>query len=362
MQLQGFFYAAGGSSRRETVLEVEGDNYRLRAEDELLAEGEVQILDVSSRLGNIPRRIEIADAGVFETPDNDTVDRILKAMDHDDHAGAWLHQLESKWSLAALGVVLLLVLTVGGVIWGVPSLSKVIAFKLPPGVTAAASEQTLAALDEVMLEPSRLPESRKAELRERFAGLVRQLGETPFTYQLHFRDLPDGANAFALPSGDVVLTDGLDKLARDDREIDSILYHEIGHVELRHGLQQVISATILSAAAAYVAGDLSGSQELLTGLPLFLMQQNYSREAEAAADEFAFQKMIKTGIDPVCFASIMHRLTGGHEKHDDGLSQAQSERAMQYLASHPVTEDRIQRAIALAEEVGSERQCGVVGL
>ena len=39
-----------------------------------------------------------------------------------------------------------------------------------------------------------------------------------------------GANAMALPSGTIVVTDGLVTLAEDDREILGVLAHEAGHV------------------------------------------------------------------------------------------------------------------------------------
>ena len=50
-------------------------------------------------------------------------------------------------------------------------------------------------------------------------------------YQLEFRH--GGyidANAFALPSGIIVMTDELVELAKSDDELISVLAHEIGHV------------------------------------------------------------------------------------------------------------------------------------
>jgi|GEM_PF-1479320 len=55
-------------------------------------------------------------------------------------------------------------------------------------------------------------------------------------YQLRFREMPGWdddtqiANAFALPSGDILVTDRLMEMAGKPEELDAILLHEIGHV------------------------------------------------------------------------------------------------------------------------------------
>jgi Zn-dependent protease with chaperone function len=70
-------------------------------------------------------------------------------------------------------------------------------------------------MDQSWLKPSKLPAERQAQLRERFDALARQLEPRLQRYSgyaprlsLSFRS-GLGANAFALPGGTIVMTDGL---------------------------------------------------------------------------------------------------------------------------------------------------------
>ena len=45
-----------------------------------------------------------------------------------------------------------------------------------------------------------------------------------------------GANAFALPSGKIIVTDQLASLLNDE-QIVGVLAHELGHVVYRHGMR-----------------------------------------------------------------------------------------------------------------------------
>lgn len=160
------------------------------------------------------------------------------------------------------------------------------------------------------------------------------------------------ANAFALPSGEIVITDSLIALAKNQAEIDSILLHEMGHVEYRHSLRQLIESSALSLGVLLIIGDPSALNSLLIGLPTFLVNNHYSRTHESEADEYAFKKMLKAKIDPIVFSHIMDRLEkqGLTEAEIKELEDDNGSNVSEYLSTHPNTVERMQNAKRYSEQ------------
>jgi len=162
------------------------------------------------------------------------------------------------------------------------------------------------------------------------------------------------ANAFALPSGEIVITDRLLSLAKSQDEIDAILLHEIGHVLHRHSMRQVIQSSALTVALILVTGDVSAIEEWTIALPGFLLESNYSRDFESEADVYAFERMLKMRKDPNSFGTMLSRIVNddGDETDDDKNTEEvddeedeESEAGWtKYLSSHPASEDRIHQA------------------
>jgi len=164
------------------------------------------------------------------------------------------------------------------------------------------------------------------------------------------------ANAFALPGGDIVVTDTLVKLTTDD-ELDSILFHEIGHVVERHGLTAVIQASTMSVVVTMALGDLSTVAELTTGVATFFIQSNYTRDAEAEADDYALTQLVGQNMDPIHFATAMRKLEAQmNPQFNSEASQDSSSDDNNYLSTHPSSRSRIRKAEELSEVFNSQKQ------
>ena len=155
-----------------------------------------------------------------------------------------------------------------------------------------------------------------------------------------------GPNAFALPGGAIVLTDGLVDLARNDAQVSAVLAHEIGHVRHRHGLRQALQAAGLAALITALAGDAVSITSLAVTLPTLLLQNGYSREFEDEADSYAFQRLREIGLSPKDFAEIIARLEEFRSKDAGATRSNTGERNMDYLSTHPATARRIERALS----------------
>jgi Zn-dependent protease with chaperone function len=150
-------------------------------------------------------------------------------------------------------------------------------------------------------------------------------------YQLKFASSNVlGPNAAALPSGVIILTDDLVRLARDDREIVGVLAHEAGHVEGRHGLRLLIRAFAFDTMVGLLFGDYSA---VAAGASSALVQARYSRDFERDADAFAAAALRARGISPAVLADILGRL------EQDALGRRKGPRPplLDYLGTHPAT-------------------------
>jgi Zn-dependent protease with chaperone function len=111
----------------------------------------------------------------------------------------------------------------------------------------------------------------------------------------------------------------------------TILAHEAGHLQHRHGLRTAIRASVVAAAAAVWLGDSTG---FLNGLPVLLATNGYRRDHEREADAFAREAARRGGVDPARIAVFFERL---REKYGD---QAESPLAIAF-SSHPADSERI---------------------
>jgi Zn-dependent protease with chaperone function len=239
--------------------------------------------------------------------------------------------LESGWKTALACLLGLFLCLWGFVAAGIPFLAKMAATAVPAAVTERLSRQTLTMLDARFLEPSELGADRSAHLQNLFHGLVDRK-RSPVNYRLEFRKSSQvGANAFALPSGLIVMTDELVGLAENDRELIGVMAHEVAHVENRHGLRVLFqnAGTLLLVSA--LAGDMSSITAAGENLPTLLIESGYSRRFEKEADRAAGTYLIRMGWGTVALQNILARLAQTSTIHP----------AFALFSTHPELEERI---------------------
>ncbi|OGB34270.1 MAG: hypothetical protein A3F78_05275 [Burkholderiales bacterium RIFCSPLOWO2_12_FULL_61_40] len=163
---------------------------------------------------------------------------------------------------------------------------------------------------------------------------LRQMGEklvphSPYRYRWLLADHPD-VNAFAAPGGVVVVFSGLLMAADTPEEVAAVLAHEVAHAELRHGLQGVVKSLGLQAGAVLL-GDATGVA--VPGLLSHLLERQFSREAETAADAEGLRRLVAARIDPANMVVFMKKLAA----KEKGVELPQ------WLSTHPAPEDRAAR-------------------
>ena len=288
---------------------------------------------VESRLAGCPRFVRFSDDGRCEIAPDNASDAIIATWAH-DRAGNWLHRLESSWVKVIAASAVLAAVCWATISYGLPWAARRAAFAMPANLTRILGDQTLATLDRTLLAPSKLSPERRQKLQSDFDRFFTASGETkPFA--IEFRSLRGGgANAFALPSGVIVFTDGLVELAINDQEIVAVLAHECGHLEQRHALRSVLQNSAAFVALALVTGDVSSATAFGGALPAFLIQNRFSREFEREADAHAVTVLRRAGIDPAHLATMLGRLS--KTTGDSGTEM------LAYLSTHPPTPERIE--------------------
>ena len=310
---------------------------------------------VSERLGGAPRVITLPNGAACELPGGAHTNDFLSTIT--PRESLWFRaQFDARWiaaSVAALAVLALL-----GYRYGLPIAASLIAERAPPAVAAKISEVALSELDRTLLNPSKLSEPRQRTLTDQFAVMRLPDGET-VAHRVEFRDggRVIGANAFALPSGTIVMTDQLVNLLSNDEQVLGVLAHELGHVKHKHGLKNLIQASVIGAAVAYWIGDFSA---VIAGGTAALLQTNYSRAYETEADDFGAAMMRENGQSGEPLASALELLEASHNMTSSATASSKTKSDpprvgkpeksdvnkhdwSDYVSTHPNTAQRVDR-------------------
>ena len=294
------------------------------------------------------RRVDLPGGRVCEVQRGPALKAFLAACDHRERAiTVW----QGSGLRVFIAVMVLMMVGFAGYRWGLPLVSKGIAAVVPEPAVTALDEHFLASLDHTdLLKPTQLDRVAQAEIRVAVEPLLAaQTQRTPL--KLLFRAAPRiGPNAFALPGGTVVVTDELVELAQSPAQVAAVVAHELGHVRHRHGLRNMIQASILAAVVTVWTGDASA---LATAGASVLLNSAYSRDFEREADDYGAQLLLRTGQSPMLLADMLDRLTrkAAAEGADETDAAPEDEERgwTDYMASHPPTPERIARLKQAAE-------------
>jgi predicted Zn-dependent protease len=164
--------------------------------------------------------------------------------------------------------------------------------------------------------------------------------QTPYQFEFHVLDDPQTINAFALPGGQVFITEGLLRKLKTDGQIAGVLGHEIAHVVARHGAEHIAKQQLtqgLTGAAVLATYDPSdpssrGSAAVAAMIGQ-LVNMRFGRQDELESDRLGVRFTGEAGYDPRSMTALMKILAESSEGN----------RPPEFFSTHPNPENRIQR-------------------
>jgi beta-barrel assembly-enhancing protease len=124
-------------------------------------------------------------------------------------------------------------------------------------------------------------------------------------------------NAFATPGGHIFITRGLLRCCRTEDALAAVLAHEIGHVQLRHGMKAIEKARMTEALSilAQEGAKSFGSQAVaqltqafggaISDITNTMINNGYSRSYEYQADAAAVSILQRMGYNPGALTDML---------------------------------------------------------
>ena len=291
---------------------------------------------IEAPLGDTPREIELGDERLFVSDDHEGVEQINKLTQQSAFPFSLEHRLEKSLTAVILFSCLMIGFVWAITVHGIPAAAKTIAFEMPEYIEEQLST-SLDLLDQTVFESSNLPIKKQVQIRTLFAKhLAHHKALNP---HIHFRS-GMGANALALPNGDIVFTDDLVNLVENEQELVAVLFHELGHLHHKHITRRILQGSMVTLVVILLTGDLD-AVDIVTGVPTLVIDLAYSREFELEADRYALSMLKASNISVNVFSSLMTRLSS--HANVDGEDRIKMN---DFLSTHPHLQDRIK----LAEE------------
>lgn len=339
------FYDGTSALANEAQVSVYNGKLAVRAKESLFT-FDVKDIEPTLSTPNGRRFIHLSNNMALEFHDNADAERLLDSLDAPRlRSMRWFDKHYRSWRFIGAALVTFVTLVAALYIFALPVLAERIAAKLPSDLLDSMSQEALQQMQEnEMLQASKLSPARQKQLLAQFQ--VMKKPDTQIPFKLHFYSSPEiGPNAFALPSGDVVLLDELVKITTNDQQTMGVLSHELGHVAHRHSLRGIIQNSIVSFAVAAWLGDYGSTIVNFGASSLF--SEKYSRDFEREADQYAIDMMKLNKISPAVLADffvIMDKRDSDKSKAETTPSAKNNESTFNVgdlFANHPPTAERI---------------------
>src|SRR5665213_1587013 len=145
-------------------------------------------------------------------------------------------------------------------------------------------------------------------------------------------------NAFALPGGYIYVNRGVAERSDAMDQFASVLAHEIGHVVLRHSVQQMekmqganVGGMLLCVLTSVCNTGIAQAGINVGAQAVFA---KFSRDDEAQADAAGVDELVRAGINPNGMPQMFDKLLAERRTAPSGLDT--------WFTDHPLEEDRIQ--------------------
>jgi len=189
------------------------------------------------------------------------------------------------------------------------------------------------------------PDPKVMALLTEILRLLKQskLEETPYNLKIFI--LPtEQINALALPGGNIIVFEGLLKIADSPEELAGVLAHEAQHIFLKHSTRGILRNLASGMLMALVLGDANAVMESVVSIAGQLNTMGFSRKMETEADIKGVELMLDAKINPQGMLSIFKKLLKEELKLEESNSSAsKTKEILSYLSTHPSAKSRLKK-------------------
>lgn len=160
--------------------------------------------------------------------------------------------------------------------------------------------------------------------------------ETPYEFKFHLLADMQTVNAFALPGGQIFITEALFRRLKSEDQLSGVLGHEMGHVVARHSNEQMASSRMWSGLAqglgVLLSDGHSNSGAQMANMVAQWRVMKFSRDDESEADALGVRFMMQAGCNPEALIGVMEilaQVSGGANNSD-------------FMSSHPNPANRME--------------------
>lgn len=157
-------------------------------------------------------------------------------------------------------------------------------------------------------------------------------------------------NAFSLPGGYIYVNTGLLDFVKNDKELEFVIGHEIGHVDLKHCIRNYTYAAR--------AGQLGGSLSEAAVLQFYHgYAVAFSEDMEYEADKYSLERMLEAGStieETLSFSEHMVEYVKGEggevdQEAPSSVPDAIMQSLGNHFRTHPPSKARLERLERLAK-------------
>jgi beta-barrel assembly-enhancing protease len=227
-----------------------------------------------------------------------------------------------------------------------PGASQDARTKIKPGINSFTPQQDIELgrkLAEETVQTKQMCNNPRVDTYLAMLGkrLAEQLNTGGIVYPWEFHCVNDHAlNAYALPGGFVFVNRGSIEAAENEAELAGVLAHEMSHVALRHGTNQLTKAQYaqlgtgaLGAAGGVFGGPAGAAAAGFGQIASGGLLLKYSRTAEVQADVMGTQVLYDSGYDPQALAAFFEKMN----------AETQAKNSTDFFSDHPNPDHRIDR-------------------
>ena len=172
---------------------------------------------------------------------------------------------------------------------------------------------------------------------------------------LHFTTLNAAvANAMSVPGGYVYVTRQLLTLMDDESQLAFALGHEVGHIAANHAhVREQYERRNSWGVFGQIIGAIFGGSPIgnIIEQRAALQTLSFSREQEYQADTLSLRYLIAAGYDPAGGPGILAALARSTAL-ESRLQGRTNRQTPEWASTHPLSENRMQRALAEARATG----------